>query len=128
MTGHKRRETDKIKNLTEHDLLIGLTTKVNSICSVQHEYKEDLKDFIKTIDKRCERRLALINANSDKVFGRAMTKWLFSILVFVVISMFCAIGINKISITKHEFQISQNKVQNGYVLDGDKKIKNGKIE
>ena len=108
MTEYNRRETDKIQDMTSHDMLISLTTKINSICPLLHENRDDLKNFITAIDKRCERRLSLINANSDKVLGRTMAKWLFSILIVIVVSMFGAIGMNKIALTKHEIQILQN--------------------
>ena len=108
MTEYNRRETDLIQDLTSHDMLISLTAKVNSICPILHENRDDLKNFITAIDKRCERRLSLINANSDKVLGRTMSKWLFSILILIIVSMFGAIGMNKIALTKHEIQILQN--------------------
>ena len=108
MTEHNRRETDLIQNLTSHDMLISLIAKVNSICPILHNNRDDLKSFITAIDARCERRLSVINANSDKVLGRTMAKWLFSILVLIIISMFGTIGMNKITLTKHEIQILQN--------------------
>jgi len=123
MTEHNRRETDKIQDLTSHDMLIELTAKVNSICPILHENRDDLKSFITAIDKRCERRLSLINANSDKVLGRTMAKWLFSILIVIVVSMFGAIGMNKIALTKHEIQIlqnSENVIQIDKIVTGKK--------
>jgi len=108
MTEYNRRETDLIQNMTSHDMLISLTAKVNSICPILHENRDDLKNFITAIDKRCERRLSLINANSDKVLGRTMAKWLFSILVLIIISLFGLVGVNTISLTKQDFQAVQN--------------------
>jgi len=123
MTEYNRRETDLIQNMTSHDMLISLTAKVNSICPILHENRDDLKNFITAIDKRCERRLSLINANSDKVLGRTMSKWLFSILILIIVSMFGAIGMNKIALTKHEIQIlqnSENVIQIDKIVNGEK--------
>jgi hypothetical protein len=123
MTEYNRRETDLIQDLTSHDMLISLTAKVNSICPILHESRDDLKNFITAIDKRCERRLSLINANSDKVLGRTMAKWLFSILILIIVSMFGAIGMNKIALTKHEIQIlqnSENVIQIDKIVNGEK--------
>lgn len=110
MTGLTRRSSDHDEHATDHDLLIKLNTKMNSICELVHESHDQHKEFIDKIDNRCEGRLNIINSNNDKVLGKQMFKWLFGTIIFIIIGMFGLCGMTRIIAVKNELQITHNAV------------------
>jgi len=44
--GHKRRETDKLENLTEHDLLIKTCVEMEYLCKTFNKLEKKLDNFI----------------------------------------------------------------------------------
>ena len=109
----KRRYTDHISKADDHDLLTSLNAKMDSVCKAHKETQGDLKDFVKTIDTRCEGRLNLINSNNKEVVGKSIFKWLIGILVLVLLSVFTVAGMNTVSIARNESTIIQNGIQIG---------------
>lgn len=108
MPERTRRYTDHVEHASDHDLLITLNTKINSICESIQSHNEQHKEFINKVDQRCEHRLSLINGNNDKVIGKSMFRWLFGTVIIVLISLFGIIGVTRINSVKNDIQISHN--------------------
>jgi len=100
---------------TDHDLLIRLNAKINTLCASlsetnQHvrDGNQNLTDFTDRIDVRCESRLNLIDKVNNNSLGKSMFMWLLGIIVIIVMTIFSIAGLNKVEIAKYQLMIDSN--------------------
>ena len=101
MADLKRRYSDHLKKTSEHDLLIKLHLKFDSMCSMQKDLKADLKEYKEKIDTRCESR----SDHCGKMFEARIpssTFWkVFSVIVLVLIAIGGTVSYNSITSAKN---------------------------
>jgi len=113
-----RRYGDGSEPTTDHDLLIRLNAKINIMCASlaetnQHvrDGNQNLTDFTDKIDIRCESRLNLIDKVDDKILEKSLFKWLFGIIVVIIMTVFSIAGLNKVEIAKYQLMVDSNAEQ-----------------
>jgi len=104
----KRRYTDHLEKMPDHDILIGLSTKMDTVCVAHAETREMLQDYIKRSDDRCDRRIGIVYKKVDEKVGRPTYLKILGISVGVIAILFASVSLNWKTCTKNELQISSN--------------------
>ena len=108
-----RRFDDHVTKSDDHDLLIRVHTKLDSICENQSKNTKAIKGLSDRIDLKCEHRIETCGDRFDKrITSTTFWKfvWITALLFGVSFSISTA---NLISLTKHGYWIETNVMNIG---------------
>ena len=104
----QRRYTDHIERTSDHDLLIKLHTKIDSICSNLTANTKAIKDLSDKIDIRCDRRNEVCAKAAERKLD-SPTFWKLVVSLTIIIgSLSSAVGINLVTSTENKTLITQH--------------------
>jgi len=105
----QRRLTDQLENLSDHDLLVAHSVKIDNICKMIRENNNKLDTYIDKIDHRCETTHDRIDVQIDNTISKGTIKWGVGIIFVVFVSIISVIGVNQVLISKHTAEIKDTK-------------------
>ena len=111
MTDLKRRYTDHLDKSSDHDLLIRLHTKMDSVCKTLKEKNDSINHTIEILNKNCLHRREVCDKVLDEKLPGA-TFWKMVIILTIVLgALFTTAITNRVDVTKNTSVILQNTKQ-----------------
>ncbi len=101
-----RRLTD---NMSDHDILVAHTIKIDSICNLIRENNNKLDAYIDKLDHRCETAHERIGDQIDNTISKGTIKWGAGIIFVAFVSIISTLGLNQVLIAKHSTEIVNTK-------------------
>lgn len=100
------RTAEKLKNYSDHDLLIGHHVKIDSLSMFVHDLGRKMENQATSINikwddrqQHCEEKLT---KKVDEKVDMTTFKWLMGIIIAIVIAQFAVVGANYISMISLE--------------------------
>ena len=116
MTDQNRRFDDHLTKTPDHDLLIKLHTKMDSVCKAITRSNEELRSHTEGINAQLFHRTEVCTAKFDKKLDSGTFWRLVAILVIIFGTIFTGIGLNKMLLTEHSQDIKNNVVHIGELM------------
>ena len=111
MTDLKRRYTDHLEQSSDHDLLIRLHTKMDSVCKTLKEKNDSINHTIEILNKNCLHQREVCDTVLEKKLPGATFWRLVGILIVVLSVLFTTAITNRVDVTKNTSVILQNTKQ-----------------
>ena len=101
MTDLKRRYTDHLEQSSDHDLLIRLHTKMDSVCKTLKEKNDSINHTIEILNKNCLHQREVCDTVLEKKLPGATFWRLVGILIVVLSVLFTTAITNRVDVTKN---------------------------
>lgn len=110
-----RRASDKLKDLSERDLLISHSTNISFLCKLMTSHGKKLDNHIDKIEKQCFQKHSKIEKTQSEIYDKMDTKvdsvtfrWLNRTIIGILVVLFGVVGIGVIQSSNNKMSITQN--------------------
>ena len=108
-----RRISDMLDGMTDHDLLIAHTVKINQLCGLVTSFDKKMDIHVSKTAKHCDDRHEALNIRMEDKVGQTHFRWMIGILIIIMISLFGTVGITIVTQYKveHLLKLSVSSIE-----------------
>lgn len=101
-TGQNRRKADKMEELTDHELLIIHSLKIDTLCKMMEKYNATFDKYIEKMDNRClvsNNKYDDIKKEIPELVKNSTMRWGLVILISILLSLARTLSYNQKAIS-----------------------------